>query len=440
MTNYQVIKIVKKFLLIVAYHTITTVAGHAKIGVLDHVIANVLMIVMFSAITPVGEHINASSNRCFTQMNEKTSVLLNVTEECNLDCVYCYEHNKSAKTMSVETAKKIICEHLLNSNSLLEVTIEFHGGEPLLEFENIKTICEWTWSHNIKRPFIFFSTTNGTLLNQEKKNWFSSHKDRFVLALSLDGTPWMQNVNRSNSYHLIDTDFFIRNWPKQPAKMTISNHTLSHIAEGVAHLHSLGFRVQNNLAYGLDWSLPENINVLSHEMKKLVEYYLAFPDIETCGLLSSFQIETVLFNNSCIRKWCGCGTHMIAYDYLGIDYPCHMFLPISMDCEQSRLSNRIDFENECNFVDDYCNDCAIRYCCPTCYGINYKMHGATNIRDKNLCALMKIKALGSSYYEFQKIKATYNDDLSDTEKQKIKRKLRAIQLIQESFINIAEGI
>ena len=38
----------------------------------------------------------------------KKTVMLTVTEKCNLSCVYCYEQNKSLKTMKLETALEII--------------------------------------------------------------------------------------------------------------------------------------------------------------------------------------------------------------------------------------------------------------------------------------------------------------------------------------------
>ena len=39
---------------------------------------------------------------------ESKQVTLVLTEKCNLNCTYCYENNKSRRTMSWEIAKKII--------------------------------------------------------------------------------------------------------------------------------------------------------------------------------------------------------------------------------------------------------------------------------------------------------------------------------------------
>ena len=75
------------------------------------------------------------------RFEEKTqrNISLIVTERCNLSCVYCYEHNKSAKQMTFDVAKKIIDEELINLDKY-EYMIDFFGGEPFLNFELIVTI------------------------------------------------------------------------------------------------------------------------------------------------------------------------------------------------------------------------------------------------------------------------------------------------------------
>ena len=77
------------------------------------------------------------------EMNEakkQRNISIIVTERCNLSCVYCYEHNKSAKQMTFEIAKKIIDEELTNLDKY-EYMIDFFGGEPFFEFQVNKTSC-----------------------------------------------------------------------------------------------------------------------------------------------------------------------------------------------------------------------------------------------------------------------------------------------------------
>ncbi|MGP1603567.1 MAG: hypothetical protein ACTTGZ_03945 [Treponema sp.] len=70
--------------------------------------------------------------------------------------------------MSFETAKKCIDWIFVNIPKDMEgVEISFIGGEPLVEFELIKQIYDYVNSINFKEPYIFYATTNGTLLDEK---------------------------------------------------------------------------------------------------------------------------------------------------------------------------------------------------------------------------------------------------------------------------------
>lgn len=116
---------------------------------------------------------------------------LYTTHACNLNCIYCFEKYKdSSKKMSLELAQKIILkefEEVRKSPQSEGLKIDLFGGEPLLNFSMIKDLCEWLWQQSIDQPYIFYATTNGTLLNKEKQKWFRQHKDDFVLVMSVDG-------------------------------------------------------------------------------------------------------------------------------------------------------------------------------------------------------------------------------------------------------------
>ena len=76
--------------------------------------------------------------RLFPNTNKTIkTVTLQVTDDCNLRCTYCYQHNKGHHNMSVETAKNVI-EMLLHDELKGYITtvdcsgivIDFIGGEP----------------------------------------------------------------------------------------------------------------------------------------------------------------------------------------------------------------------------------------------------------------------------------------------------------------------
>lgn len=200
-----------------------------------------------------------------------------VTHNCNLKCLYCFQKHSTDK-MNFECAKKIIdwiFTHIPNNTE--DIEINFIGGEPLLEFELLKNIVEYT---HLKKPtehYSFFTTTNGVLLNDKMKKWLTDHKDEFTLGLSLDGTRESHNHNRNNSFDKIDFKFFLETWPNQGVKMTLSDYSLPHLAENIKFIHSLGFKeiYGVNLFEGtFDWSSEDYIKTLVSQLKKLVAFYV----------------------------------------------------------------------------------------------------------------------------------------------------------------------
>ena len=79
--------------------------------------------------------------------------------------------------MSFDTAKNVI-EKIFNSvpKECRDIHIGFIGGEPLLEFDLIKDICEYTWKSKRNIPYIFFASTNGSVLTESMKAWFVKNK------------------------------------------------------------------------------------------------------------------------------------------------------------------------------------------------------------------------------------------------------------------------
>ena len=71
-------------------------------------------------------------------------------------------------------------------------------------------------------------------------------------------------INRGELSTKIDTDFFIDTWPSQNVKCTISMESLSSLAEGIIHLHELGFsKISANLAFGIDWEMGHLIILIT---------------------------------------------------------------------------------------------------------------------------------------------------------------------------------
>lgn len=72
-----------------------------------------------------------------------------VTNKCNLNCIYCQAHSQSSSlncSMTKETGRKAIDFALQSPNKSL--TFEFQGGEPLLNFDVIKDMIDYSKTVN----------------------------------------------------------------------------------------------------------------------------------------------------------------------------------------------------------------------------------------------------------------------------------------------------
>ncbi len=360
-------------------------------------------------------------------MDRKT-IMLVVTRDCNLSCYYCYEHNKTETKMSFDTARQILEDELTKEDEYSEVVIDFFGGEPFLNFELIREVFSFVAGRKWERKILFSTSTNGTVLSAEIKEWLRGRKRFFHVGLSIDGNKEMHDRNRSRSFDHIDLPFFVDNWPHQPAKMTISPLTVSDLAKGTIFLHRNGFKVNNNLAYGFDWSEKTLLYALSENLNELSSFYQQNPQIEPCKMMSMNVGRCMTNVSDHSQKWCGCGKHLAAYDTDGSRYPCQMFLPDAPDPRVASQVAAIPFHDDATFQDEKCRECIILPVCPTCCGFNYNGSGNVALRDKRLCAAVKLIALWNAKHQFSRI-ITHGHG-SDMDENAKFRLLKGIQKLQ----------
>jgi len=326
---------------------------------------------------------------------KKFNLSIVLTHNCNLKCSYCYESNRNNEAINTNIAKQIITEYL-NKEDIDEVIIELFGGEPFLEFQKIKEICEWVWKQNWKNKYLFFTTTNGTLVHSEIKEWLRTNKDRFWVSLSLDGERKSHNINRSNSFDLIDLSFFKECWPTQTVKMTISHETVHNLYNNIVYIHSLGYKITGtNFAEGINWEEERFKQIVFEQLEKLCQYYIDNSDIEPTPLINMRISKCEAEKNR--TKWCGCGKHMAAYETNGKKYPCSFFTPMTFSKDELQFVSKMDWSDASNFVDNDCfNNCYLEPVCNNCYGANYLQNGKINMRDRSKCELMKVRAIFSA--------------------------------------------
>jgi uncharacterized protein len=187
-----------------------------------------------------------------------TTMVLNVTNQCNLACTYCYEygedkivdtaHGKQAKFMAEETARQSVEFLLRESGRIAHLT--FFGGETLLNFPVLRSTIAYARRRAAEagKEIDFSLTTNATLLRPDIIEFLA--ENRVGVTISIDGPRELQDKFRvfhtgSGSYDVVAPKIkdLLRRHRTRPigARVTLTSDTLD-ITRIYRHLtEELGF-------------------------------------------------------------------------------------------------------------------------------------------------------------------------------------------------------
>lgn len=346
--------------------------------------------------------------------NQIRKIVLIVTQFCNLDCVYCYEKFKSPQNMSFDTAKQIVDSEIKAYGNHYKLTIEFFGGEPFMNFPLIKQVFNYVQDVYKNNNIRFCTTTNGTMLVGEIREFLSINKDIFECSLSLDGTEKMHNLNRcypngQGSYNSINTDFFLENYREPRAKMTISKETLPYLFEGVVYVESLGFVPICDLASGADYWDIACIEILHKQLQLLVDYYSQNSNSPICRMLD-YNFLRIFIPQNAPFKYCGAGKNMVTYDVDGTWYPCMALAPVSQGKEAVRFANE-NFSTFCFDDGNPCKMCKLLRLCRNCYAVNYNQTGDTQRQTGLQCLINRMTISAGVKIQFNRITRKYHSSV-----------------------------
>jgi uncharacterized protein len=381
---------------------------------------------------------------------EKARTLsLVVTRSCNLRCSYCYEKHYQGKyqVMDLKVAKEVINRYLCDEDGFEIVGIDFFGGEPLLAFNFIKEVIEWTLSRQWPKRYHFSIGTNGTLLTDEMKNWFLKKKKCLTLSFSIDGNKKAHDLNRDNSYDLLapHIPFFIENWPNQPAKMTICKETIPYVAESIIELEDMGLYFTANLVFENYWGSPEEeeklLKIYNDQLMQLVDFYADRPDLfpvhrildAVPGYINQDGGDIGQSTEDYVR-FCGSGHEMVLIDLDGQSYPCHRFAPWITG--RPAPTGQINMQKKWDPVE--CKNCKIINSCPTCVGYNWEINNDTGIRTTYHCKSNKLEVLASAKLLLLKLKKSKKYQVQELDLMSLEDRMnlkRKIEVIYELFEN-----
>jgi uncharacterized protein len=316
-----------------------------------------------------------------------STLVLNVTNQCNLSCKYCYEFGEDkfanpegkAKFMPVETAQEAIDYLLANSPGRPSVHVTFFGGETLLNFKVMRSAVQYALvkAKEAGKVIDFSLTTNGTLLSEEVIEFLSEY--RIGVTISLDGDREMNDQFRvfkdgRGSYDIIA--------PK--VKALLARHTTRPIGARVTltaqvaevlkiyrHLtNDLGFR---EVGFAPVTTAPVRLYTiggggLDFMLAQFTQLAKEYRDCALRGEHHGFSnvTDTLMELHHGVSKAfpCGAGLGLIGVAPSGDIAPCHRFVD-SDEHSLGHVSTGIDREKQAKFLTK--GHIGSKYDCHSCW-------------------------------------------------------------------------
>ena len=344
---------------------------------------------------------------------EVKALCLHICHDCNLRCRYCFAdegaYHSAREFMSEETAKAAIDFLLKNSGKRKVLEVDFFGGEPLMCLETIKNVVAYARKEGDKlgKKFLFTTTTNALLLDDDAIDFFNREMENVVL--SLDGRKEVHDAVRKTVNGKGSFDFVI----EKIKKFVRSRGDKSYYVRGTFTAKNLDFSkdVIFLAENGFDsismepvvTDIPdlkigeEHLPAILDEYENLCDKYLEKYDKGEGFNFFHFNVD--LEGGVCLQKKvsaCGAGNEYFSVVPNGDIYPCHQFAGdknfLMGNVFEGKLNSNIrdKFASSCLFTREKCDSCFAKFICSGgCAANNYHYNGDINKPYEITCAMMK---------------------------------------------------
>ncbi|NLH38760.1 MAG: His-Xaa-Ser system radical SAM maturase HxsB [Elusimicrobia bacterium] len=356
-----------------------------------------------------------------------------LTLKCNHFCRYCRATGFNQDgTMTLATAKKAIDFIFDTPNH--SITIEFQGGEALLNWDVLKNSIDYIKEKNkkYKKDLQVAVVTNLSIMDDEKLKFMI--KNNISICTSLDGPEFIHNKNRvyynGSSYKKVvywlkKIKFItekINNNRKDSlpsALMTTTKLSLKYPEKIIDEYRNLGLggiflRPLSPIGYakGVWNDIGYNANDFLNFYEKAIDYILKINKKELfVERNAAIKLKKILFqedpNYLDLRSPCGASTGQLAYNYNGDIYTCDEGRMIATSDDfsfkvgnvySSRYFDVITSKPTKSCIISSCLDnnincykCAFKPYCGICPVFNYEVSGKTysSIKTNYWCDIEK---------------------------------------------------
>lgn len=348
--------------------------------------------------------------------------ILAVTNACNYRCVYCQANGKSKTSqMNIEVAEQVL-QRIKDSPSS-NITIEFQGGEPLLNYETIRYVVKRGQELLANKKVQYTVVSNLSLLTEEMAAFFKENS--VSISTSIDGPIALHDYNRpevdgKGSYNdTLSGVLLLRSCGIVPgAIQTTTSRSLSFAKEIVDEYVRLGFgqvflrpltrlgaaaRCWDNIGYDAD----EFLKFYRTALNRIIEYNLKGISIKEYH--ASLFLSKILFGQSVnymdLRSPCGAGIGQVAITANGNVYTCdegRMMAEMGDEafCVGNVFENGYDdwIQSPCcqaissaSLLDTLpgCCDCVYKPYCGVCPVLNYAIYGNITHVSSERCKVYK---------------------------------------------------
>jgi uncharacterized protein len=346
-----------------------------------------------------------------------STMVLNVTNQCNLACTYCYEYGedkivdtengKQPKFMSLETAKQSVEFMLRESGTSPTAHLTFFGGETLLNFTVLKETVAYARQRGAElgKDVDFSLTTNATLLKPDVIRYLV--ENQIGVTISFDGPPEVQNKfrvfhNGTGSYDIVAPKIkeLLQKHRSRPvgARVTLTNGNLD-IRRIYQHLtDEFGFRevgfapvtTAANRSYAMD---EQGYTHMLAQFTALAEEFKAAAIAGRHHGFSNVK-ETIQEIHQGMSKAypCGAGLGLMGVSTSGDVALCHRFAG-SDSHRLGTVFDGVDRAAQASFLDSHhlanktdCSTCWARpVCSGGCYHEAHTRYGDTTKANLHYC-------------------------------------------------------